>query len=447
MTGLNGIVTRDETSVVSWHADAPVVLGPVRFEVDGIWISVDGAFPGTVIDVVAERDQLVTYPKLFNDPTFADRLAASRDDDRIIGPELAPPILRLATVHSVDQLYLGEIDDAALLLDYAYAYQVAELYDRAARHYTLGALAAERLVDEIAEGGHTLAAARRLRAVIDASPDTIIDSATRTHLLKTLDARLRSADIDWNTGISKLIEHGQPATTLGGRSAVTGQLNDLGAFLPRTLRFTKPEVPDLEITSTQNGVWLRGPLREDVIPDTIEIQETLAVAADASTGVILAVAPCTVSDEMISAELYPGTNDPTTLRFAFISADTPLEALRLDWLGVGITLIDRYCRYAWSLYRESGALLAGASLTEHETESAWRQARAHTTRTKTIAAARVAVGQLRILRGRTDDTDEDEALARYSDAVAAFSRVPQAAPETGGPSGPTLTELLATGMS
>ena len=204
-------------------------------------------------------------------------------------------------------------------------------------------------------------------------------------------------------------------------------------------------MPDLVITATEGAISLRGPLREDVIPDTIEIQETLAVAADASTGTILAVSPCTVSSDVISAELYPGTNDPAELRFALISADTPLEALRLDWLGVGLTLVDRYCRYAWSLYRESGALLASAALTDDEAELAWRQAQSHTTRTRTIAAARVAVGQPRMLGERTDGTDE--ALVRYSDAVGEFSRIPLEAPETGGPSGPTLTALLATGMS
>ncbi|HMS75895.1 hypothetical protein [Gordonia sp. (in: high G+C Gram-positive bacteria)] len=446
MTGsLSGIVTRDSSTLVSWHADTAIVLEPVHIEIGGVGVVIDAAFPDVVIDVIVDSTIVRSTRALFTEVDFTQRLSAAPDGARIDGPTLAESFARLATVRAVDRIHLGDLDEAALLLDQAFAHRKLGSFEPALRYYVLGATAAERLVDEIDNGDHSPATVRMLSSIIDSCPPDALDTPSRDRLAGILRTHLLADDIGWQTGLSRLIGQDELATSLGDFSTVTGQLNDLRPFPARALRFTGPDAPDLEITTTDGSISVRARLRDEVIPESQEIQETMAVAADSSTGEILAVAPCSASGGQISAELYPGTSDPSGLRFALISADTPLESIRLDPLGIAMTRIDRHCRYAWSLHREAGAILAGAGATTAESVLTRIQQNANRIGHERDEVVATVQGLTRQLARRTRNTPDTESVARYVDAVGSFVASLDGPPATDGPQGPTLTELLAVG--
>ena len=292
---------------------------------------------------------------------------------------------------------------------------------------------------------HAPATVHMLSGIIDSCPPAALDPPTRDHLADTLRAHLLADDIGWQTGLSRLINHETPATSLGDIATVTGQLNDLRPFPARALRFTGPDDPDLEITATDGAISVRARLRDEVIPESGEIHETMAVAADSLTGEILSVAPCSTADGHISAELYPGTSDPSGLRFALISADTALESVRLDPLGITLTRIDRHCRYAWSLHREAGAILAGADATTDEPSLTRIQQNANRVRHERDEVIATIRGLIRQLARRMRRAPDAESIASYVEAVHLFAASLDAPPTTDGPQGPTLAELLAVG--
>lgn len=444
---VSGIVTRDSSTIVSWHADTAVVLEPMHIEVDGVHIIVDAAFPNRVIDVATDQETRFNRAaaRVFRETDFIRRLTVAEDGEQIEAPTLSEPVTRLATVRAVDRIHLGDLDEAALLLDHAFAHRQFGSFQPTLRYYVLGATAAERLVDEINSGDHSPATARMLSDVIGACPPDALDVPTRDRLIDTLRTHLLADDIGWEAGLSRLIGHEELATSLGDMSTVTGQLNDLRPFPARALRFTGPDDPDLEITATDGSISVRARLRDEVIPESQEIQETMAVAADSSTGEILAVAPCSTADGHISAELYPGTSDPSGLRFALISADTPLESVRLDPLGTTLTRIDRHCRYAWSLHREAGAILAGAGAISDESALTRIQQNSNRVRHERDEVIAIIRGLTRQLTRRTRNTPDAESVARHVGAVDSFIATLDAPVVTDGPQGPTLAELFAVG--
>ena len=446
MNGLTGVIALGADSSISWHADSGVVLGPITFEIGSVTVVVDAAFPDVIIDLaVTDADALSAGLALFDDPGFVARVTAAADGQAIVGTLLAAPLVRVATVAAVGDIHLGELDEAALLLDRAHARALAGDVDTAIDLYTLSHAVADRIVEQIESADYHGPLVTVLLEAIDSAPRQALDPADR----ETWTTALRERRFDLGGHVAdELLELAvgsipQLAVTLGDAASPAGQVVDLRAVPPRILEYTGPDGPDLDVVDRGGRVVVRASLRDDAMVESAEVQELFAVAAEESTGDLLAVAPCIVDDGVVTAELTVPGMTAGSLRCALIGSGTDPDTLRMDRFGIAIARIDRYCRHAWTLHRTAGALLAGLDLAVNDTAFDAVQQEAEETHDAAVDAVQTALGLAAQLRRRHRSGPDAKGLAAYVAAMERFESSIAARPSLDGPTGVTLTELLA----
>lgn len=438
---MNGTVRRGADGSVSWHAPGSAVLGPVSFVVGGISVIVDAAAPEQVIDLGArDAASLRDVVAGFADATVVDAILDAEDGGVVPGPVLVDGIARLATVSAVDAIHLGDLDDAVLLLDAAYARAAAGDPD-AADHYALAASVPDRIVDEIESADYLGPLLAPLADAIGFAPTGILSVGERNRLLTALRLRTERVDAEWQVLLAIEADSARDlALHLGGIEAVVLQVADLRALPPRLLMFSAPEEAEVEVVANPDGtVEVAAVLRPDIDADTLLADGIFAVAADPGTGDVLAFAPASISDGRLSARIQ--TPNGPNVRCAFLVSSTDLAALRLDPLGIALTRIDRHCRYAWTRHRTAGAVLAGIGAADQESEIARAAAVAESARQSATEAVDNARMLIRQLARRHRSEPIASALAEYRDAIDSLAESISAPPATDGPTGPTMAEL------
>jgi hypothetical protein len=447
MNGLSGVIALGTDNSISWHADTGVVLGPITIQIGSVTLVVDAAFPDVLIDfAVTDAGALSGGPALFDDPEFAVRVLTAGDGEIVVGTLLAAPLVRVATVAAVGDIHLGDLDEATLLLDRAHARALAGDVDTATELYLLTHAVTDRIVEQIESADYTGPLVAALLEALDSAPQQALDPADRD--LWTAALRDRRFDVDGQVvedALFELVDGSMPqlAITLGDAIVPPGQLVDLRAVPPRILEYTGPDDPDLDVVDRGGRVVVQAALRADAMIESAEVQELFAVAAEEGSGDLLAVAPCTVAGGVVTAELTVPGMAAASLRCALIGSGTDPDTLRMDRFGISIARIDRYCRHAWTLYRTVGAMLAGLDLAVDEADFDTVQQEADETHDAAVDAVQTALGLAAQLRRRNRSGRDAAGLAAYLEAIQRFGSAIAARPPLDGPTGVTLTELLA----
>lgn len=439
---MNGIVRISSDGSISWHADTAVVLGPVPFEVNGVLFTVDAAFPDVVVDLAAsDASALAATAQWFTDPDAVRRLAAAGDGDVVDGPTLVDALATEAGVSVVDAVHLGDLDEAVLLLDHAFGRLVAGDEESATEFYLLSGAVAERLVDHFTHGGRRGPAVERLAEIVAAAPPGAVVEDTQRELRARLDALSSENETHWEGVTTRLFEVVN-SLSLGAIEIHVAFPADLRSLPPRLLEFHDVEDAEIRMTVETGGVvGLEADLRESANTDSAETLGVFAVAADATTGELLAYAPTAVVDGRMVAQLTVGSMPTDSLSCALIGSGTDLDMLRLDATGTALTRIDRYCRYAWTRHRMAGALIGTVdSMTDDATLDRIRSA-ADQARADAVVAADSAVATTRQLMRRARGSSDEAFLADHLDALTRFAASMAEDPAIDGPLRPTLAEL------
>lgn len=429
---------------ISWSAARGTALGPVQVGADRLMITVVPTAPDEVLDMAAAvPDVLVARAHLFAGDV-ANRL--SMTPDLVNRVRLAPAATRLAAAACVHELHLGDLDEALLLVDRAWALLGIGETALAAAWLALAGPSIDRLTDRI-EADDIVGPLVEMTtaALVDFAAAGILPDDLSAHLDRLADRQAR-LDGAFDSALEDIVAVVETALALGAEEtpapSVGRQLADFRALPPRTLQYAGPAQPDLRIVQGNNGtVVVTARLRDGVITDTAEIQGLFAVAAEARTGELVAAAPVSVVEGEVTAQLQTGGLAPDRVRCALIGSGADPDFLRLDPVGAGLTRIDRYLRHAWTAHRTSGATLASAGFGGEHLDGL--TARTQHFRTVAIQSAATAQALLRQLRRRHRTDADAEALAGFAEHIDRFADAVAADPATTGPTGPTLTELAA----
>ncbi|MGB3303228.1 MAG: hypothetical protein WBA98_11080 [Gordonia sp. (in: high G+C Gram-positive bacteria)] len=449
---MSGVVSVRADGSISWRADTAVVLGPVPFEVNGVLLTVDGAFPDVVVDLAAPSSTaLAATAQWFADPTVISQLAAAADGDIVSTPVLAEALSVAAGVRVVDAIHLGDLDEGVVLLDHAGGALAAGDAESATELYALSSAVAERLVEQFTLESITGPRVERLAEIVAAAPPGSISDATRQRITRDLTPLLSRHDAEWVQILgaeqgSNLFYNTIDSLHLGLAEVRLAFPVDLRVLPPRLLKFVGVEVPELQVETIKPAVIeVAADIRDDANTDSVETLSVFAVAAEASTGDLLAYAPTTVVDGRIVAELDVGDAPIDSLRCSLVGSGTNLEALRLDPVGAALTRIDRYCRYAWTQRRVAGALQANTGISSRDVFLTETQERADAAHREARDAAESAVALTRQLVRRSRGSANANDLAAYLDALVRFADTTGAPPVIVGPFAPTLAELVLAG--
>lgn len=439
---MTGAVAGDGSII--WSAAYGAALGPVQLGVPGLIVTVDPIAPGEVLDVAAATpDGLIARADLFTGD-IARRLAAT--PDLVQSARLAPAATRLATVACVHNLHLGDLDEALVLVDRAWALVGIGERAAAADWLRLAGPSIDRLTERIEVDDISGPLVATTTAVLtDFASAGVLPADLASHLDRLagrqarLDGAFDSALDDITAGAETALALGADETAAPG---IVWLLADLRLLPPRTLAYAGPDQPDLRVVEGGAGtVVVSGRLRNGVITDTAELQGLFAVAAEARTGELVAVSPVVVAAGEVTAQLQTGGLAPDSLCCAIIGSAADPDLLRLDPVGTALTRIDRYLRHAWTAHRTAAAALASAGFGGEQLDRLTQQA-GHW-RAAAVDSVATAQALLRQLRRRHRSGDEADALAGFAEYADRFADAVTAEPATTGPARPTLTELAA----
>lgn len=439
---MTGAIAGDGSII--WSSAGVVALGPVQLGIPGLVVTVDPMAPGAVFDVAAASPEGLVARALLFVGDDARRLAAAPES--VQRARLTPAATRLATVSCVHDLHLGELDEALVLVDRAWALAGIGESAAAADWLRLAGPSLDRLAERIETDdvvGPLVATA--VAALSDFAAAGILPTELAAHLDRLADRQARQ-DVAFDDGLAAITADAETALALGADETpvprVTWQLNDLRCLPPRTLAYAGPDHPDLRVVEGDGGtVVVSARLRGGVITDTAELQGLFAVAAEARTGELVAVSPVLVASGEVTAQLQTGGLAPDRLSCALIGSGADPDMVRLDPVGMALTRIDRYLRHAWTAHRTAGAALASAGFGGEQLDRLTQQS-GHW-RATAVDSAATAQALLRQLRRRHRAGADAEALAVFADSADRFADVVTSEPEITGPVGPTLTELAA----
>ena len=441
-----GSAIRAADNSIGWISPVAPAVGAVTIRINEVAITVDAAFPRDVISVVApDIDTLTAAAGVFRDVAAIDGLAAAADGDSLSGPELSDDFVRIAVLSAVRQCHLGDLDGIALLLDRAYAATLAGDDDAAATFYRLSSIGTELIADDLVRSGVTGAVVDELGLYMRSAPVDSIRGDIRSAIDQSLQELQEQSDNLWTYTFGESVAAADVAMGHFDGSLTSSitvdVLNDLNAVPPRLLIFNGPGLPDVFATPAEPGLAeVSAQLRDNVDETSSEVAELFAVAADSTSGNLVGFAPCQVSGRTVVARIPLQGQEFTGLHFAIVGAGFNPDELHLDDLGVGVSKVDRYCRYAWTLHRVAAAALAGSGIGTSGAQI--DQNRTHIAETLTSASAS-AQGALDAVRGLCDDYEDSTELQAYADAVRRLRDLIDSDPVLDGPTRPGFAELYA----
>lgn len=437
---MNGIVRRGPDGSLTWRAEGGEAFLSITVQLGQITLTVDAAFPDEPVEVVIGDVDNARETTVFADSEAVGILVAAADGAGVAAPVLSAPLIRLMTVTAVDALHLGDLDDAVVLLEVAYARVL--LGDPGRDWYlALASSVSGRLVSEIEATDHLGPLVGRLAEVIGVISNDVPDAETNG-LLSALEARAGRANVLWEGVFTELDGLAGLSVDLGAATeAVLMQVADLNAVPTRLLRFDGPEEPEVEVHANPDGsVEVSAPLREGVDAQSAVTEGVFAVAADGGSGELLAFSPATTNGDRITARIDGAGDLGDGTRFAFVGAHADLEALRLDPFGVAMTRVDRHFRYAWTRHRTADAILAGLGIADSDQEIGAATVAADVERQAATESVEIARMLLRQFARRYRAPFEIAVLDARGESVERLAERLRE-PPTDGPDGTTLTEL------
>lgn len=441
-----GSAIRAADNSIGWISSVVPAVGAVTIRINEVAITVDAAFPRDVISVVGpDVDTLSAAGGVFRNVAAIDALTAAADGDSLTGPELSDEFVRIAVLSAVRQCHLGDLDGIALLLDRAYAASLAGDDDAAATFYRLSSIGAELIADDLVRGGVAGTVVDAFGLCMRSAPADSIPSDIRSAIDQSLQELEGQSDNLWTYTFDESVAvadvamgHFDGSLT---SSITVDVLNDLNSVPPRLLVFNGPGLPDVFVTQAELGLAeVSAHLRDNVDETSSEVAELFAVAADSTSGNLVSFAPCQVSGRTVAARIPLQGREFMGLHFAIVGAGFNPVELHLDDLGVGVSKVDRYCRYAWTLHRVAGAALSGSGIGTSGAQI--DQNRTHIAETLTSARAS-AQSALDAVRGLCDDYEDSRELQAYADAVRRLRDLIDSDPVFDGPTRPGFAELYA----
>ncbi len=444
---MSGTVRHRPDGSMEWRAEHPEAILPITVTIGGVAITVDALLPERPVELTAESgESLRRLTNGFALPSSFEELLGASDSEAVPDPILGDELVRLLTVAAVDVVHLGELDDGVLLLDAAHSRALVgdPMTDW---YYALAASVPGRLVDEIESTDQLGPMVDRLAEVIAAAPTDSMPEDERREALSLLSARIDRADAVWD--VFQVTSAGAElalASELGSISTVTMEVADLASLPARLLRFDGPEEPEIEVHENADGsIEISAAIRSSVDAESVTAEGIFAVAADRSSGEILAFAQAVAVDGRVVARIDDPDGFVEGARCAFLGADADLSALRLDPFGMSVARVDRHCRYAWTRYRAAGAIRAGLGVVDDESRIAAAAQMADAEQVGAAEAIDQARMLLRQMTRRWGDTDRSALVASYRDILVSLAARFSEPPPSDGAAGPTLAELHMIG--